>query len=159
MRIEENVPLARFTTLGTGGPARAFARPESLDELHEALAWARERDLPVATVGLGSNLLVADDGVHGGSDAAGQLAHFAHFARGHPRQPVTADDVHHHQLRAGLRRDAGCSAHQGLRFRPTCDGDDDTFARLPGVGDLVLFTVLLKGRVDLVGEPEQRQFA
>ena len=63
MRIEENVPLARFTTLGTGGPARGLARPESLDELHEALAWARERGVPVATVGLGSNLLVADEGV------------------------------------------------------------------------------------------------
>ena len=63
MKVEENVPLARFTTLGTGGPARAFARPESLDELHEALAWARDRGLPVATVGLGSNLVVADEGV------------------------------------------------------------------------------------------------
>jgi len=63
MKIDESVPLARFTTLGTGGPARAFARPESLDELHEALAWAAERGLAVATVGLGSNLLVADDGV------------------------------------------------------------------------------------------------
>jgi UDP-N-acetylmuramate dehydrogenase len=63
MRIEESVPLARYTTLGTGGPARAFARPETLEELREALAWARERGLPVATVGLGSNLLVADEGV------------------------------------------------------------------------------------------------
>ena len=63
MKIEEHVPLARFTTLGTGGPARAFARPESLDELREALAWAAERELAVATVGLGSNLLVADEGV------------------------------------------------------------------------------------------------
>ena len=63
MRIEENVSLSRHTTLGTGGPARAFARPETLDELNEALAWAEERGLPVATVGLGSNLLVADDGV------------------------------------------------------------------------------------------------
>jgi UDP-N-acetylenolpyruvoylglucosamine reductase len=63
VKIEENVPLARFTTLGTGGPARALARPESLDELHEALAWARGRGLAVATIGLGSNLLVADDGV------------------------------------------------------------------------------------------------
>jgi UDP-N-acetylmuramate dehydrogenase len=65
VRIEENVPLARFTTLGTGGPARALARPESLDELHEALAWAGEHGLPVATVGLGSNLLVADEGFDG----------------------------------------------------------------------------------------------
>jgi len=63
VRIEENVSLSRHTTLGTGGPARAFARPETLDELNEALAWAEERGLPVATVGLGSNLLVADDGV------------------------------------------------------------------------------------------------
>jgi UDP-N-acetylmuramate dehydrogenase len=63
VRIEENVPLARYTTLGTGGPVRAFARPETLEQLDEALAWARERELPVVTVGLGSNLLVADDGV------------------------------------------------------------------------------------------------
>ena len=63
MKIDEDVTLARFTTIGTGGPARAFARPETLAELEEALAWARERDLPVATIGLGSNLLVADSGV------------------------------------------------------------------------------------------------
>jgi UDP-N-acetylenolpyruvoylglucosamine reductase len=63
VKIEESVALARYTTIGTGGPARAFARPESLDELQEALAWAAERDLPVTTIGLGSNLLVADEGV------------------------------------------------------------------------------------------------
>jgi UDP-N-acetylenolpyruvoylglucosamine reductase len=63
--IEEQVPLARFTTIGTGGPARAFARPRTVEELGEALAWARERDLPVATVGLGSNVLVADEGFDG----------------------------------------------------------------------------------------------
>jgi UDP-N-acetylmuramate dehydrogenase len=65
VRIEEGVDLARLTTLGTGGPARAFSRPETLEELEQALAWARERKLPVATIGLGSNLLVADDGFHG----------------------------------------------------------------------------------------------
>ena len=63
MRLEEGVRLERFTTLGTGGPARAFARPESLDQLHEALRWAAEHDAGVATVGLGSNLLVADEGI------------------------------------------------------------------------------------------------
>ena len=65
MRLDEGVALSRFTTLGTGGPARAFARPETLDELEEALAWADERELPVATIGLGSNLLVADEGFDG----------------------------------------------------------------------------------------------
>ena len=63
MRIEEGVELARFTTLGTGGPARAFARPESEAEVEELLRWAQERSLGVAVVGLGSNLLAADEGV------------------------------------------------------------------------------------------------
>ena len=63
MTIDEEVELSRFTTLGTGGPARAFARPESAAEVEELLRWAREQGLGVATVGLGSNLLVADDGV------------------------------------------------------------------------------------------------
>jgi UDP-N-acetylmuramate dehydrogenase len=57
------VPLARATTIGTGGPARAFARPGTPAELEQALAWAHERELTVATVGLGSNLLAADEGV------------------------------------------------------------------------------------------------
>jgi UDP-N-acetylmuramate dehydrogenase len=65
MKIEDGVELARFTTLGTGGPARAFGRPESVDQLEEALHFARDQGLDVATVGLGSNLLVADDGVDG----------------------------------------------------------------------------------------------
>ncbi len=65
MKPEEGVQLSRFTTLGTGGPAKAFARPELVAELHEALAFAHERGLAVAAVGLGSNLLVADDGFDG----------------------------------------------------------------------------------------------
>ena len=65
MKIEEGVALSRFTTLGSGGSARAFARPETVEGVEEALAWARDRDLPVATIGLGSNLLVADEGFDG----------------------------------------------------------------------------------------------
>jgi UDP-N-acetylmuramate dehydrogenase len=65
VKIDEQVALSRFTTLGTGGPAHAFARPETLDELQDALRFAREHDLRVATVGLGSNLLVSDDGFDG----------------------------------------------------------------------------------------------
>jgi UDP-N-acetylmuramate dehydrogenase len=65
MTIDEQVPLSRFTTIGTGGPARALARPATVEELRAALAWARVRELPVATIGIGSNLLVADDGFPG----------------------------------------------------------------------------------------------
>jgi UDP-N-acetylenolpyruvoylglucosamine reductase len=63
MLIDEHVALARFTTIGTGGPARALARVATLTELEQALAWARGRGLPVRPVGLGSNLLVADEGI------------------------------------------------------------------------------------------------
>jgi UDP-N-acetylmuramate dehydrogenase len=61
--IEEDVALARLTTLGTGGPARWFARPESAVELAHALRFASDQGVGVAVVGLGSNLLVADEGV------------------------------------------------------------------------------------------------
>jgi UDP-N-acetylenolpyruvoylglucosamine reductase len=61
--MEENVALARHTTIGTGGPARWFGRPESVHELHELLRWADERGVAVEVIGLGSNLLVHDEGV------------------------------------------------------------------------------------------------
>ena len=63
MRLEERVPLARMTTIGTGGPARWLGRPQTLAELEELLRWADGEGIPVATVGLGSNLLAADEGV------------------------------------------------------------------------------------------------
>jgi UDP-N-acetylmuramate dehydrogenase len=65
VRVKHNVPLSKFTTLGTGGRARWFARPESVEELVELLAWAEEDGLPAAPVGLGSNLLAADEGFPG----------------------------------------------------------------------------------------------
>jgi UDP-N-acetylenolpyruvoylglucosamine reductase len=63
MKIEEGVELSRYTTLGTGGAAQAFARPERAEEVVELLRWAAERGLAAAVVGLGSNLLAADAGV------------------------------------------------------------------------------------------------
>jgi UDP-N-acetylmuramate dehydrogenase len=63
VNVEEGVELSRHTTLGTGGAARAFARPESEQEVDDLLRWASEHALGVAVVGLGSNLLVADSGV------------------------------------------------------------------------------------------------
>ena len=63
MEIESGFALSRLTTIGTGGPATALARPQSLAELEQALAWARERGLDVVTMGLGSNVLAADAGV------------------------------------------------------------------------------------------------
>ena len=63
MTIEQGVPLARLTTIGTGGPARALARPRTVRELEQALRWAADEGLVTRAVGLGSNLLAADEGV------------------------------------------------------------------------------------------------
>jgi UDP-N-acetylmuramate dehydrogenase len=63
MNLEHGFPLARLTTIGTGGPARAVARPRTLLELTEALRYASSEGLDVAVVGLGSNVLAADEGV------------------------------------------------------------------------------------------------
>jgi UDP-N-acetylmuramate dehydrogenase len=61
--IEQEVPLARHTTVGIGGPARGLARPRTIGDLGRALAWAAERRLAVVPLGLGSNVLVSDEGV------------------------------------------------------------------------------------------------
>jgi UDP-N-acetylenolpyruvoylglucosamine reductase len=63
--VQRDYPLARLTTVRTGGPADWFARPRSEAELLELLAWAGEESLELGVVGSGSNLLVADDGLRG----------------------------------------------------------------------------------------------
>lgn len=62
-RVETGVPFARLTTIGTGGPVRALARPRTVPELQDALRHARAEGLGVFVVGLGSNVLAADEGV------------------------------------------------------------------------------------------------
>jgi UDP-N-acetylenolpyruvoylglucosamine reductase len=63
--VEIDYPLARLTTVRTGGPADFFARPESQESLVELLHWAKTSGVPVGVIGSGSNLLVADDGFRG----------------------------------------------------------------------------------------------
>ena len=63
--IEEGVTLGRLTTVGIGGPARHFARPQTIAELEQVLRWAADRGEAPFAIGLGSNLLIADDGVPG----------------------------------------------------------------------------------------------
>ena len=61
--IEDGVGLAKLTTIGTGGPARAFVRPQTVLELVAALRHARDEGLEVLVIGLGSNVLASDEGV------------------------------------------------------------------------------------------------
>jgi UDP-N-acetylenolpyruvoylglucosamine reductase len=63
--VQPDFPLARLTTVRTGGQGDFFARPESVEALEELLAWAGAGGIEVGVVGSGSNLLVADDGFRG----------------------------------------------------------------------------------------------
>jgi UDP-N-acetylmuramate dehydrogenase len=54
-----------MATIRTGGDADYFARVGSNAQLRELLVWAAAIDAPVAVVGSGSNLLIADEGVRG----------------------------------------------------------------------------------------------
>lgn len=63
--VERDYPLARLTTIRTGGRAEFFARAGTLDVLERLLQWAATAEQRVGVVGSGSNLLVADEGVRG----------------------------------------------------------------------------------------------
>ncbi len=63
--LQENVPLAPYTTLGVGGPARFLIEAREESHVAEALEYARARSWPVFVLGGGSNLLVSDTGFPG----------------------------------------------------------------------------------------------
>ena len=65
LKLEENMPMSRCTTLRLGGPADVFAEPATAQELVQVLRLAREAEAPVTVIGQGSNLLVLDGGVRG----------------------------------------------------------------------------------------------
>jgi UDP-N-acetylmuramate dehydrogenase len=65
MNSKENVPLASHTTFGVGGSARFFVEANTEEEIEEAIAFAREKKMPMFVLGNGSNVLVPDAGVEG----------------------------------------------------------------------------------------------
>ena len=70
-RLDE--PLARYTTMGLGGPADLLAHPATVADMVKLIALARSADLPVRVLGAGSNLLIDDAGVRGVVIATGAL--------------------------------------------------------------------------------------
>jgi UDP-N-acetylmuramate dehydrogenase len=63
--VKAGHPLARFTTVRTGGAADWFAHPRDVDGLVSVLRWAGSEGIAVGVIGSGSNLLVADAGFRG----------------------------------------------------------------------------------------------
>ncbi len=64
-RMQENLPLAPYTSARIGGPADALVTARSADELAETVSRLWELDVPYLILGGGSNVLVSDRGVRG----------------------------------------------------------------------------------------------
>lgn len=65
MYILENVPLSGYSTMRLGGPARYLTEISDRNEVGQAVAWARERQLPLIMIGVGSNIVWRDEGYPG----------------------------------------------------------------------------------------------
>ena len=64
-RLLLDEPLGRHTTYRIGGPAAALLFPRAAEEVAESLAFCRRSGLRCIVLGLGSNVLVSDDGFPG----------------------------------------------------------------------------------------------
>lgn len=60
MGIEEYKDVSGYSRIGIGGKARFFKDFKTNDECLEILDFARKRDMPIITVGEGSNIAFAD---------------------------------------------------------------------------------------------------
>lgn len=65
IQIQQNIPLAPYTSWLVGGPAEYFALPTTVDEVIEAQKWAQAKGLPITVLGGGSNVLISDRGIKG----------------------------------------------------------------------------------------------
>jgi UDP-N-acetylmuramate dehydrogenase len=65
LRIQQDIPLAQFTTLGLGGPARYVLTCDSAEAVVQGMAFARSENARLFILGGGSNLVVSDGGFDG----------------------------------------------------------------------------------------------
>lgn len=64
-RLQEQVPLQRYTAARIGGPADGLVEAHSADELAEVVSLLWQQSMPYVLLGGGSNVLVSDAGVRG----------------------------------------------------------------------------------------------
>jgi len=65
LQVTLNEPLARHTRFGLGGPASVFASTADEGAMLEAVRAARASGAPWVLIGMGTNLIVADEGFPG----------------------------------------------------------------------------------------------
>jgi UDP-N-acetylmuramate dehydrogenase len=65
INIQQNIPLASFTSFKIGGPAKFFVEIKNENEILEALDFAKKNNLEIFVLGGGSNILISDKGFDG----------------------------------------------------------------------------------------------
>lgn len=65
IEIKENEPLSSHCTFRIGGPAKFFVEVKNVEEVKEAIDFAKGQSLPFFVLGGGSNILFSDDGYDG----------------------------------------------------------------------------------------------
>ncbi|NLW84099.1 MAG: UDP-N-acetylmuramate dehydrogenase [Phycisphaerae bacterium] len=63
--VKENASLKELTWYGLGGVAEYLARPTSVEQLQDIVQRCAAEQVPMRVLGLGSNLLVSDEGIKG----------------------------------------------------------------------------------------------
>lgn len=61
--VEKDYPLSKKTWYRLGGNADYFITPNSVEQLEKIVQRCRENDIPMYVLGMGSNLLVPDEGI------------------------------------------------------------------------------------------------
>lgn len=65
LRVLVDAPMSNYTTWRIGGLADFLVRAATPEDVIAAVRWAHDQQLPVTTIGGGSNLLVGDTGIRG----------------------------------------------------------------------------------------------
>lgn len=65
LTFQENIPLNEFTTIHLGGKAKHFCSCVSIDDVKEAIIFARSKNIRLQVLGGGSNTIFSDDGFNG----------------------------------------------------------------------------------------------
>lgn len=63
--IQKDISMANYTTYKTGGKAQYFCLPKNIEEIKQAITFAKENKINFYILGLGSNILVGDLGIKG----------------------------------------------------------------------------------------------
>ena len=58
-------PLKKHTSMRVGGPASVWVEPATEDELAKVVRYCHQKNIPMMTIGRGSNLIIRDCGIRG----------------------------------------------------------------------------------------------